>query len=289
MQGKDIRQKILCGIAVAALFVVLLLVSFRPREKFIMRQPVDIVVFGDSVFGEVRDEQAVPARLQKVLGQNVYNGAFGGTCAARIESERRLDYTRELFCLAELAKSVESGDFGAQQSVIMRESNAEYFGDVIDGLDAIDFSGVETILIQQGLNDYHAGVPIEDPEASYDERTFMGAVRAAVKSFRRVNPEVRIIIITPAYTWYTMSGKTCEEIDNGGGILEDYVNADLRLAEELNLEVIDVYHDFYPHEKWEDWKLCSRDGLHPNETGREMLAERIADRLSQSEQTVRAR
>lgn len=283
MQARETRQKILYGVIAAALFAVLFLVSFRPREKLTARQPVDVVIFGDSIFGEVRDEQAVPAQLQRILGKSVYNGAFGGTCAARTEQERRLDYTRELFCLAELAKSVESGDFGAQQSVIMRESNTEYFGDVIDGLDAIDFSGVGIFVIQQGLNDYHAGVTIEDPEAPYDERTFMGAVRTAVRSFRKANPEARIVMITPVYTWYTISGKTCEEVDNGGGILEDYVNAELRLAEELDLEVIDVYHDFYPHEKWEDWELCSRDGLHPNETGREMLTERIAERLLQPE------
>ena len=282
MQRPETWRTILYGIIGAILFAVLFLVSFRPREKSIARQPVDIVIFGDSVFGEIRDEYAVPAQLQKILGKSIYNGAFGGTCAARTEPERRLDYTRELFCLAELAKSVESGDFGVQQSAVMRESNTEYFGDVIDGLDAIDFSGVETILIQQGLNDYHAGVPLENPEEPYDERTFKGALRAAVRSFRRVNPKVRIVLITPTYTWYTVIGKTCEESDNGGGILEDYVNADLQLAEELDLEVIDVYHDFYPHESWEDWKLYSRDGLHPNEAGRELLTEKIAELLLQS-------
>lgn len=280
MQGREIWRKIIYGIIVGALFAALFLVSFRPRESFTDRQPVSIVIFGDSIFGELRDEEAVPARLEEILGKSVYNGAFGGTCAARVEPERRLDYARDVFSLAELAKSAESGDFGVQQSVSMRESNTEYFGDVIDGLDAIDFSGVEIIVIQQGLNDYHAGVPIENPDEPYDERTFMGAVRSAVRSFRRVNPQARIVMITPVYTWYIVSGKTCEETDNGGGVLEDYVNADLRLAEELDLEVIDVYHDFYTHEKWEDWRLYSRDGLHPNETGRKMLTERIAEGLS---------
>ncbi len=280
MQGREIWRKIIYGIVVGALFAALFLVSFRPRESFTDRQPVSIVIFGDSIFGEIRDEEAVPARLEEILGKSVYNGAFGGTCAARVEPERRLDYARDVFSLAELAKSAESGDFGVQQSVSMRESNTEYFGDVIDGLDAIDFSGVEIIVIQQGLNDYHAGVPIENPDEPYDERTFMGAVRSAVRSFRRVNPQARIVMITPVYTWYIVSGKTCEETDNGGGVLEDYVNADLRLAEELDLEVIDVYHDFYTHEEWEDWRLYSRDGLHPNETGRKMLTERIAEGLS---------
>mgnify|MGYP002510055497 FL=1 len=280
MQGREIWRKIIYGIVVGALFAALFLVSFRPRESFTDRQPVSIVIFGDSIFGEIRDEEAVPARLEEILGKSVYNGAFGGTCAARVEPERRLDYARDVFSLAELAKSAESGDFGVQQSISMRESNTEYFGDVIDGLDAIDFSGVEIIVIQQGLNDYHAGVPIENPDEPYDERTFMGAVRSAVRSFRRVNPQARIVMITPVYTWYIVSGKTCEETDNGGGVLEDYVNADLRLAEELDLEVIDVYHDFYTHEEWEDWRLYSRDGLHPNETGRKMLTERIAEGLS---------
>lgn len=289
MQGKEIRQKILYSVIAAALFAVLFLISFRPRINFRERQPVDIVLFGDSVFGEIRDEEAIPVRLQEMLGKSVYNGAFSGTCAAKIEDQRPLDYTRGLFSLAELAKSVESGDFGAQQSVIMRESNTEYFAEVVDGLDAIDFSRVEIFVIQQGLNDYHAGVPIENQENPYDEYTFAGAVRSAVRSFRKANPGARILIVTPIYTWYTMSGKTCEEADNGGGILEDYVNAELRLAEELDLEVVDVYHDFYPHETWEDWQICSRDGLHPNETGRKMLAETIAEALLRQGQTGRSR
>lgn len=281
MDRKEILQKILYSFIAAASFAVLFLFSFRTREDFTARHPVDIVVFGDSVLGEIRDEEAVPAQLAALLGQDVYNGAFGGTCAARVDQERRLDYTREVFSLAELVKSVESGDFGVQQSAVMRESNTEYFGDVIDELDAIDFSGVGTFLIQQGINDYQAGVPIENPEDPYDERTFTGALRTAVRSFRKANPRAHIIIVTPVYAWYLVSGKTCEELDNGGGILEDYVNAELRLAKELDLEVIDVYHDFYPHEKWEDWEICSRDGVHPNETGRRMLAEKIAGRLRQ--------
>ena len=279
MQGREIWRKIIYGIVVGALFAALFLVSFRPRESFTDRQPVSIVIFGDSIFGEIRDEEAVPARLEDILGKSVYNGAFGGTCAARVEPERRLDYARDVFSLAELAKSAESGDFGVQQSVSMRESNTEYFGDVIDGLDAIDFSGVEIIVIQQGLNDYHAGVPIENPDEPYDERTFMGAVRSAVRSFRRVNPQARIVMITPVYTWYIVSGKTCEETDNGGGVLEDYVNAELGLAGELGLEAVDLYHDFFPHENDRDWERYTMDGLHPNEAGREKMADRIRDVL----------
>lgn len=281
MREREGRRIILYGIISAALFVILFLVSFQVRGGSAGDQRVEIVIFGDSVLGEVRDETAVPARLQQLLGKSVYNGAFGGTCAARIDEEKRLDFTKDALSLVGLAKAIHAGDFGVQQSIIMRENCTDYFEEAIDGLACIDFSKVEIFLIQQGINDYHGSVPIENAEQPFDERTFLGAIRTAVSSLRKVNPEARILLVTPLYTWYSFRGETCEEADYGGGVLEAYVNAELSLAEELNLEIIDVYHDFYPHEKWEDWQIYSRDGLHPNEAGREKLALKIAEYLKQ--------
>lgn len=281
MRERESRRIILYGIISAALFAILFLVSFQVRGGSAGDQRVEIVIFGDSVLGEVRDETAVPARLQQLLGKSVYNGAFGGTCAARIDEGRRLDYTRDSLSLVGLTKSVYAGDFGVQQSIIMRENCTDYFEEAIDGLASIDFSGVEIFVIQQGINDYHGGIPIENMEQPFDERTFLGAIRTAVSSLKKVSPEARILLVTPLYTWYPPKRATCEEMDYGGGILEAYVNAELALAEELGLEIIDVYHDFYPHEKWEDWELYSRDGLHPNEAGREKLAFKIAEYLEQ--------
>lgn len=259
---------------------VLFSTTFRGAARAGETQAADIVAFGDSVFGEIRDETAIPARLSVLLGKTVYNAAMGGTCAARLETERRLDYAMGSLSLTGLAKAVRAGDFSVQQSMKIRENNREYFPEVIDGLEAVDFTQVETVLIQQGINDYHAGTPIENPEDPYDAYTFLGAVRTAVRDLREVNPDLRIVLVTPTYTWYIFTGLTCEEADQGGGVLEDYVEAELRVAEELGLEIIDVYHDFFPHEEWESKDLYTRDGLHPNEAGREKIARRIAEVLS---------
>ncbi|MDE5589107.1 MAG: SGNH/GDSL hydrolase family protein, partial [Acetatifactor sp.] len=192
------------------------------------------------------------------------------------------DYIWGTFSLVALAKAVEADDFGVQQSVVMRESNTEYFAEVIDELEKIDFSKVDIFVIQQGLNDYHLGVPIENPGNPFDEHTFLGALRVAVNSLKSRNPEARIVIVTPLFTWYTDERKdTCETEDYGGGVLEDYVNAEIAFAEDMGIEVIDMYHDFFPHDEWEDWKLYSRDGMHPNEAGREKMARRIAEHLRQ--------
>lgn len=278
MVNKPDRTIMIYGIA-AALFAALFLATFRPGGAKEEKGQTDILVFGDSVFGLFRDETAVPARLQELTGKSVYNAALGGTGMARQEEDRRLDYGKGSLSLVGLAKAAWAGDFGVQQSARIRESNTQYFPGTIDGLARVDFSGVETVVIQQGINDYHGGVPIENPENPYDEYTFLGALRSSVHALRKANPELRIVLLTPTYSWYLSTGLTCEEADQGGGILEDYVEAEFRAARELDLEIVDLYHDFYPHEKWEDWELYTFDGIHPNEAGREKLAQRIAEVL----------
>ena len=275
------RRSIVYGILAALLFAALFFMSF-PRGSQKQRN-ADIVVFGDSIFGLVRDDTAIPAQLQRMLGKELYNAALGGTAMARQAEDRRLDYPKGALSLAGLTESVRAGDFGPQQGVKMRESATDYFSEVIDGLEQVDFSQVDTVLIQYGVNDYHAGTAIENPQDPYDEYTYLGALRRAVRSLREVNPALRIVLVTPTYAWliYSEPLKTYEELDQGGGTLDDYVNAAIRAAQELDIEVIDVYHDFYPHENWEDWELYTTDGLHPNEAGRRKLAERIAEVLAE--------
>lgn len=272
-------QNIIYGAVAAGAFCLLFCLTFHSRAERMQPQVAEIVTFGDSVFGEVRDETAIPSQLGLLLDKKVYNAALGGTCMARQDIDGQKGSSWDFLSFAGLAKAAWAGDFGVQQATRLWESNTEYFPEVIDGLEAVDFSQVEMVLIQQGLNDYHAGTPIENPEAPYDEYTFLGALRGGVQALRKVNPELRIVLVTPTYTWYLDTGQTCEEMNQGGGVLEAYVEAELLAAAELGIEIIDVYHDFLPHETWEDWMRYSRDGLHPNELGREKLAQKIAEAL----------
>lgn len=273
------KRTIVYGIAAILLFGVIFCTTFHDRTEGMELRQAEIVTFGDSVFGLVRDETATPARLKELLGLSVFNAALGSTCMARLDTGGKPGYTKDALSMAGLAKAIWAGDFGVQHTLRMRESNTEYFAGVLYDLERVDFSRVKIVLIQQGINDYHAGTPIENPEDIYDEYTFLGAIRTSVKALRKVNPSIRIVLVTPTYSWYNVTGLTCEEADYGGGVLEAYVEAELRVARELDIDVIDVYHDFYPHDSFGDWELYTSDGLHPNEAGREKLAGRIAEEL----------
>ena len=282
MKRKRFKKTIAYGLAAVALFAILAAATFRDRADRLERQQVQIVTFGDSVFGQTRDDTSIPAQVGRLLGKTVFNGAFGGSCIGRVDDERLLSSAKDSVSLAGLTKAVAAGDFGVQQTFRSRENGTDYFPDTVDQLEAIDFSNVELVLIQHGLNDYYNGIPIYNEKDSWDEYTFTGALRCSLAALRRINPDMRILLVTPTYTWYWAKNLTCEEYDAGYGVQEDYIRAEMEVAEEFGIEVLDVYHDVFPHETWADSGLYTLDGMHPNEAGRELLAGIIADYLLQT-------
>ncbi|MCM1025726.1 MAG: SGNH/GDSL hydrolase family protein [Roseburia sp.] len=272
VRGRTILYALLSAVLFAAFF---LSPCFAGRTE---KYPVQIVFFGDSVYGNIRDGSGIPDQVGELLGKSVYNAAFGGTCTGRNRNDTSLDFSGDSLSLAALTKAVYADDFGVQQTIQPQWDITVYFQEAIDGLERIDFSGVETVLIGHGLNDYYGGIPLEG-EDPLDEYTFAGALRRSLIYLQKTNPDMRIVLITPTYSWLLNTGQTCQEYNIGFGVLEDYIRKELEVAAELDVEVIDLYHDLFPHEGWEDWQLYTTDGFHPNEAGRALLAGRIADYL----------
>ena len=62
-----------------------------------------------------------------------------------------------------------------------------------------------------------------------------------------------------------------------GGKLQDYADAVMTLADELDVEVLDNFHEL-PIDKEKHWELLE-DGTHPNEQGRFLMGVRIAESI----------
>ena len=140
------RRTIAYGTAALLAFGLLYLATFRGRAAEQQPYQVQIVAFGDSVFTDIGELVPIPDRLAALLDMDVYNAAMGGTCAARLETERRLDYTKGSMSLVGLARSVLARDFDVQLTARIPESNAERFPETVEGLSQVDFSRVETVL-----------------------------------------------------------------------------------------------------------------------------------------------
>lgn len=264
----------------AAVIMLLVFVAWKQLIPQETKDVYSIVVLGDSVFGLCRDETSISSKLEEQLGVSVLNGALGGSYMALLpEEEAKTNYNMELLNLISLSKAILAENFSTQKTLRNRKELTDYFPDTIESLSRVDFGQVDTLILAYGINDYHAGIPLENPENLYDEYTFAGAARSVVRGLQKKYPDIRIIIVTPTYAWYLSNGLTCEEYVTGDFFLEDYVNKLLEIADEFGVESVDFYHDRYPHEQWEDWQLYTIDGLHPNEDGREKLAEILVQEI----------
>lgn len=275
------KRKILYSLVALGMFAVLL----AGLHVFCLdggQESYAVVVMGDSLTAQCRENTSIPALLQKYTHKTVFNGGFGGTCMTLQSPDEETDYASELLNMVSLSKAIQAKDFGAQQTVRSRQEITDYFADTVDDLARIDFEGMQVLVLSFGLNDYHAAVPIEDAKYPFSEYTFKGAVRSVVLNLQKQYPDLRIVIMTPTFTWYRSNHLTCEEYDPGNGFLEEYVQAELELGTELGVEVLDLYHDFYTYDVWEDWEIYTEDGLHPNEYGRDMIARRLAEMLEET-------
>lgn len=234
-----------------------------------------VVCLGDSNLAICRDETGVIALVEKGLGKKVFNGAFGGTTASYIGKEK----TRYsgLISLYYLSVSICNNNFGIQKSeieAIAKTDRKKYIEETLGTLSTIDFSTVEILIIEHGVNDYLGGVPVSNKEDKWDRNTFSGALRTSLKLLKETYPELRIILVTPTFCAVpdeTGVFRDCNVYSYGGGYLEEYVEAELKVAKEMGVEVIDDYH--LSGITADNFETYLSDGLHLNEKGRKIIAD----------------
>lgn len=216
---------------------------------------LDIVFLGDSIMGNYTDSLSIPQVVGALTEARVYNCGIGGRSAA-LGKEDDLS-------LPMIVEGISSGNISG-----FPKDRQVYLGSK-EFLERTDTNRKLMFVIHYGFNDYFNGYPVKTADAM-DEYSYCGAMRMAVKDLKTVYPEADILLVVPGFTTYFECG---EQIMEQGSTMEEYREAIRNLANELEVECLDLTEKM-PTDI-ENWSLYLADGVHFNERGRYMVGQLI--------------
>lgn len=133
----------------------------------------------------------------------------------------------------------------------------------------------DVVVVFGGTNDFgHGDAPIGTPEDRTPD-TFYGACHFMMRSLIEKYPQALIVILTPIH-------RTEENVPNAHQCrLIDYVKIIRETAEQYGLPLLDLYSmsGIQPCVEINRTTYCP-DGLHPNDAGNRLLADRIVGFIS---------
>ena len=273
----------ICGLLLAAVIAGAgcLLINCGGPEK----EGHHVVIFGDSIIAYKQDETSVANMIIARTGMDVFDLSFGGTQMADSTEVDTLGNKRAYMSMYSIAQALYTDDFSLQINYRTYDPATEYFDERIAQLRTLDLTQTDIVIIEHCLNDYHSRVPITSDDGS--EYSYTGALTAVVGYIREINPDIRIIILSPTPKW-TTEGEEANDYDGGSGTLDMYLDAQRKTAEQLGAEYIDltdIYDEEYITSEGEviTGFGYTVDGTHPNYYGRMAISENISEYLKDTE------
>lgn len=228
---------------------------------------MSIVFLGDSVIGNYTGPTSIPGVVEGLTHAQVFNLGNGGGSATK--------YAEEDCSLLDIVNTIIYKDM-SYVTLDLEKPAGYHLNAELNNYFKADLQDELCFVISYGLNDYFCGALIasDDP---YDPQTYAGSIRTSVEALKQAYPDARIILMTPNFTSYFGNGTDYR--GDATHTLEDYVDTVISLADELQVELLDNYHDLGINAKNHGTYLL--DGCHPNETGRFMIGSRIARKLAE--------
>ena len=223
----------------------------------------NIVVFGDSIWNAARGKDGISEHIQEATGATVYNCAIGGTTAAVVGDDISFDnWTSNSF----------NGMLYVARKLMPAEQILEEGEVVRDIIKQVDFNETDYVFIAYGLNDFFSDVSIYPKE--YNELTnYVGALRNGIGHLKLNYPHLQIVVVSPTYTKMFEGEKQFE--------IGDYVEAARGVAEELEVEFLDMFHVLGNNAESRTEHLG--DGVHMSAEGRKVYADAVVWFLNELE------
>ncbi len=159
-------------------------------------------------------------------------------------------------------------------------NNPKYDQCFLDRVDQLD-PDADAVVVFGGTNDFgHGNGKLGTPaDPATEEYTFYGALRSLCLRLIRRYPTKPIVFLTPLHR--KSEDATVNEIKIPCHPLRDYVAVIREVCAEYSIPVLDLFATAGIQPKIEEQRAAfCPDGLHPNDRGAELLADKIIAYLS---------
>lgn len=256
-------RKILCLIGIIISATVILAAFGRMARNVSKPNVAEVVFLGDSIYGNYRGDSSISGVFGYRAGVSTLNVGMGGTTAALTQDSPRSEIPEDSVALVSIAEAIYSNDYSIQHSAMptRRCGALTYFPMVIDEIEAVDLSKAKLFIVEQALNDYFYGWPIDDTDKNdgeYDLHSYYGSISYSIELIKAKYPDAKILLVSPVY---------------GQADLNDYAKMGQKIAKEQDIYFFDAFNaNIITPDNYEE---LTEDGVHLNENGRELYADSL--------------
>lgn len=244
-----------------------------------------VVCFGNAPFADDRDADGNLCKLfADETGATVYNCAVPGSFMSSFYDPFQNDYfPMDAFSFCRLATAFTQDDYSMVDAAIEMYDAVEYdtteIKKAMDVLRGIDFETVDAIFIMYDGTDYLNGRKMYNDDNFTDVTCFTGSMAAGVEMIQEKFPWIRIIVMSPTYTFGVDENGNYVSSDvktYGQHFLSTYVIKQAEAAYALQVSFVDNLYGSIHEDIAPDYLT---DNLHLNQEGRKLLVPRMVDAL----------
>lgn len=240
------------------LFCILAAVTLVMPGLSSKKTSVDVVMFGDSIYGNFRDDTSISALIGNRFNVSCLNAGLGGTTMSYQEGDSQVLAHENASSMVAITDAFVTGDFSyvlAAQPA-RNDGDLDYFDSAVESISQTDLSKARLIIIEQGLNDHFYQLPTGEDIAENSVYDYKGAVSYVVMNMQKRYPDAKILLASPVY------GK--EDISVYADIMKAVADKYGVYFCDMNAQNIVNAENLYD---------VTDDGTHLNEKGRQIYAD----------------
>jgi hypothetical protein len=183
-------------------------INNSPNIKKMLRNPLQVLLIGDSFLGYKTLHNSLEHQMQYRLGCKVFNLGCSGCWMAYRKINGKLDNSYNAFAFPSIVDALLLRDYKYQKKA-NDTINTGHYNDVLATLlsNKIDLSKPTILICEYGNNDLTCSVPIgnlwnyKDKNVDYDKYTVLGAMNYGVNSLLTAYPHIKIIQLGTGYRY----------------------------------------------------------------------------------------